>query len=317
MKNCLIMLIFIPFLVFGKDLPKWITSPMDYCSKEFLCAVGQGSGKLMAESSARNELAKIFKSEIKSSSKVIQQSTSTSTEDSPLSGSTEEEQTQFIEENVKEVIEGLEIVEVYEDSEGFYALAKLNKKQASDNLIRKMQNLDDQIKDLLKLNKRSSFFKSLKYWKQRELLNERYHILNERFYPNIFSQDEILKKIRQKRALNTVLFFEFKNSYDEVRHLLLQNFLDLGYRINENPKKTFDYKISASFRPIKQHLNVDGFERHKFNLNLISKNNSGTKIGGLNFSVIATGRSYSQCLENALVELGTFLENRIGELNID
>ena len=44
--------------------PAWLSAPGTYCLNNELCAVVEGAGRLISESNARKELAKIFKVEI-------------------------------------------------------------------------------------------------------------------------------------------------------------------------------------------------------------------------------------------------------------
>ena len=45
--------------------PDWLTDPESFCKQRKLCAVGEASGHLMAETSARESLSKIFETKIK------------------------------------------------------------------------------------------------------------------------------------------------------------------------------------------------------------------------------------------------------------
>ena len=54
-----------------KKAPEWTKSPDAACTKNEICAVGIGSGLNSAKANARNELAKIFETQIKSSFETI------------------------------------------------------------------------------------------------------------------------------------------------------------------------------------------------------------------------------------------------------
>lgn len=183
----------------AEDLPKWVDSPFQYCSSKYLCAVGEGTGKLVAEASARNELAKIFKVEISGRSQFEQSETSVTSTNGGLQGQVNSAQNTFLKESVDEVLEGIEITEVYKSDDSFFALARLNKRSASDRFKRQMNSLDDEIKVLMDQNKRSSFFKAYKILLKREAVNQRYHILNQNYYSGRYSKRSILSKLEEKK----------------------------------------------------------------------------------------------------------------------
>ena len=97
MKALFVIGIFICSVGFAKE-PKWMSSPAEFCSAAELCAVGEGSGTMMAESAARNEISKIFETRIKAKTTVFTNSESLSDADGIISAETVEDVTSQVEE---------------------------------------------------------------------------------------------------------------------------------------------------------------------------------------------------------------------------
>ncbi|MFZ9000541.1 MAG: LPP20 family lipoprotein [Bacteriovoracaceae bacterium] len=304
-------------LCFAQEMPQWVHSPVEFCSSKYLCAVGEGSGKLVAEASARNELAKIFKVEIVASSQFGLTEESTKSSEGALVGQVDSTQSTFLKESVDEVLEGLEIVETYMSDDGFYALARLSKKNASNRFTQQMNSLDDEIKVLMEQNKRSSFFKAYKIFKTREVINQRYHILNERFYNGFWSKKSILSKLEEKKEQSVLVHLSNKNMPKEWEFLVLEGLLNLGYRVRTDKPSKYQFKIKTRFDKSQQHLKVKGFEKWKFEVNLLSSTKKKEKIGQVRLEFIQTGRSYEQCLSGAFEQFKKTLEDRLGELTLD
>jgi hypothetical protein len=78
-----------------------------------------------------------------------------------------------------------------------------------------------------------------------------------------------------------------------------------------------DFIVRGDLRQEKLHLNVPGFERYKFSMELKSSNKTGEKLGALEFQASENGRSRDQAYAQALAALREYIENNVDELNID
>ena len=90
----------------------WLSSTSRFCSSQEVCAVGEGTGRLIAEASGRKELSKIFKVRVKANTKIDSSMRTNTDKDQVISGETEEELTQQIQETSEEVLEGVVTKEV-------------------------------------------------------------------------------------------------------------------------------------------------------------------------------------------------------------
>ncbi|MEE2744642.1 MAG: LPP20 family lipoprotein, partial [Bdellovibrionota bacterium] len=157
--------------------PVWLSSPGTYCLNNELCAVGEGTGRLISESNARKELAKIFKVKIKSITRVSSFSESKTDENQVLSGSTEEDIFSQIQETSHEVLEGVVIKEVFEGEDSIYSLASLDKRKAGQILRSRMEQIDEKLKLFVKDGRRHLLSQCIDLLSVREGLNFRYEFL--------------------------------------------------------------------------------------------------------------------------------------------
>ena len=318
MKIWILAISLLPLLLQASERPKWLNAPGDYCGPSKLCAVGEASGRMMAETEARNAIAKIFETKVSSTTTATTTSEST-TKDDVVSGSVEEDYYNQIKEMTEQTLEGVVVKEFYEDSESHYALAVLNKREAARRLKSKMEELDDEIVALYKSGRRASLNKALKLFKVRDNFNDKHDFLAGRKFPARISKAKILSAKSAKRAQRVVVYLEVDeiSETDELKKLVIDELLKNDLKVVTASTLKHNFKVSVSFTGEKQHMNVKGFEKYKFLLNFISKDKSGNKIGSLNYDHVATGRSLTQAYSNALVKVKPYIVENLGELNID
>jgi len=301
--------------------PEWITGAMDFCPASELCAVGEGAGQMVAEANARKALSKIFETRVVGHLKA--QTTSTQKTDSSggFSGSTEEDVSNQVEEISDEVLKGVLIKKVYEDrGEGsYYALAALKKRGAADRLRNEMKSLDEKIVGLYKEGRRSSLNKTFRHLEVRENLNKRYEIVADRRYKRKVSYADVQRKKRAYAKLGTVVYvnMEAVQHSKELKNLIVSLLLENDYKVVTDRSKKFRFEVRGSLSHENLHVNVRGFEKYKFLLKLRSRNPSGMKLGGLDYSEAQMGRQLSQAYEKALPAIKKFMVENLGLLNMD
>lgn len=308
----------ISFPLFAADAPKWVNSPLDFCGDSKLCAVGEASGRMTAEAEARKAIAKIFETRISSSQTTTTTSESKREED-VVSGSVEEDYQSQIKEITEETLEGVEVTEYYDDGEGVFALAVLNKAKAAKNLREKMDQLDEDIYSLYKLNRRSSINKALKLFAVRNNLNKKHHFLASSFHAAKVTKSQLLKAKREKAANRVVVLLEVDEISDsnELRNVIIEELLNNDLKVVTAATLKHNFVVTVTLSGEKQHMNVEGFEKYKFLLSLISKDSEKNKIGNINYSVVKTGRNLTQAYSNALVDVKNYIKENVSELNID
>ena len=145
MKKISMVLVFL-FLaapVFAAKAPDWVNGASSkYPAKDYLIGVGVGDTLDGARSSARAEIAKVFKSRIVQTGQDTK-SERTSQEGSSSRFSTSQDSALSTAVSTDELLHGVEIVETWqhEKNKTYYALAVLNKQKTRQSL---MQQITDQ-----------------------------------------------------------------------------------------------------------------------------------------------------------------------------
>ncbi len=301
--------------------PAWIDSPQDGCSEQEMCAVGEGPGKMMAEANARNSIAQFFETRVKGSSTVTTTSDTKSSNNGLESGKVNETTAKQIEELTDEVLKGVVIKKTYDDRKlkSVFALASLNKEEALGRFRDEMKPLDTQMEELVKDGRRSALNKALKLNEKREALNQRYSILAGGPYPAKVSLKELLGKKREKGKENVVVFVEFEapKEAQDLKNLVSGVLTDNDYKVVVDDGASHLYSVQGELVHEQEHMQVAGFEQHKFILTVRSMDKAGTKLGGLDHTIVQNGRSFNQCLAKALPELKQFLKDNLVLLNMD
>ena len=264
MKSLVILpMVFASALAVSAERPQWITNPFEFCPPTELCAVGESTGAMGAEATARNNLAKTFETKISSASKFTTTAEQKQRQD-VISGSVREDSSIAIEEMTEEVLKGVVIKERYSDKTTFYALPSLNKNKGSEAFKIEIVSLDEKVKALWQDGRRSSLSKILKLYKTRDALHFRYSFLKGDKIEKPVKEEEIYAKKKAKKSLGTVLSFSFEDAMkgEEVKNAVLGLLSDQDYKIIRNESSSFEYKVKGSLTSEKQHMNVDGFENY-------------------------------------------------------
>ena len=287
------------------EVPHWINEVGKGCLKTQLCAIGEGAAHQAAAASARQELAKIFGTKIKAK---FQLSTLSNHEN------TEEWAEIDLQEWVNEMIEGVEITKYHKENDRVYALAVLDRPKAAKRLYHTIRDKDKKMRTYLEDKKRSSFFKLEKLHLNRAALNNRYEFLTGKYIPEKVNFSDILRKRREMSQGILISVFLEEKGPPSIRPLLIEALTKMGFRVVE---KNGPYRIQGHYQSEKQFLNIKGFERHRFTLNLRALNPKGEQTGALNFSIEANGRDYTQAHGKALKSMREYLLEHIDDLNIN
>jgi len=297
------------------SIPDWITNPGENCPPSRLCAVGEATGMMQAEAKAREELAKIFATRITATTTVITESQSTTRSD-VVSGNVSQEMGQNLKEVTDQVLEGVEIEKVYNGSESVFAFAVLNKRKAADILESKMSLIDKDIESLYKRGRRADIAKAIKLSKSKSELNQRHEFLVGSKYAGPVSLSQLFSKRRELGVKDVKLKLDFTsfNNKTEIKEIISTQLIGSDYKVVKSGEH---FKVKAEVTTSKEYLNVEGFEKHNFQLVVKSYNQQNEKVGALNFSVSALGRDFDQCYSEALTAIRDYIENHLDELNMD
>ena len=302
-----------------KKRPLWLSSPGTFCFKNELCAVGEGTGRLISESNARKELAKIFKVEIKTKTQINSFSTSKTDEDHVLSGKVEEDISSRIQETSHEVLEGVIIKEVYEGEDAIFSLASLDKRKASQIIRSKMLKMDEKLKIFAEDGRRHLLNKALDLLSLREGLNNRYEFLTGAQIKGPVSFKDIFSLKKGKAALGTTIFLKGQEigTLKSLRGLLKRLLIKNDFKIVGGQQEPHDYTISFKLASEKVYFNVEGFVKNKFLLTIYSLDSKKSQVGEMNISITKMGRDFKHSYELALRDIKLLMIKNIGELKID
>lgn len=307
----LILFFFVSTFVFGEEKPKWINNPDSSCKKlTELCAVGMGTGRDEAQRNAKVAIAKIFSTNI--SSTFI-------TGMANNSGQTSEEIQEDIKEETQGVLEGVEVNKVYEQQDGFFALAVLNKRQAAEGLKLKITDLDSEISAIYEDKENPAKTNLKKLFVKRQGLNQTYLFLTGAGIPSPVSSELIFKT--NKAAMKGVIvhiYFDEKGS-KPFEAATIKSFSDMGYKVTTGPipDTNATHFITGKVVAEKQYINIKGFKKYKVALKVTVSNNKKIESGHLNLESTATGRNYQQAHENAVKEISNEFKDKINDLNIE
>jgi len=300
--------------------PIWLNSPMSGCMKgREICAVGEGTGAIVAELNARKSLARIFESQIKSQTTISQHMNQESDADSIISGRNLENVESRIEEITDQVLQGVEVKKIYRSTESVYTLVGLDRYEAANRIKVEITSIDDKMQAIYQEKSRSSYFRLMKSFALREKLNKRYHFLTGTLLPQIVSYEQIqaIKREFSAKPVTVKLELRDKSKLKEFSQQISQMLLDFQYKVVMDKDRQTDFVVGGNIGADQQHLKVDGFVRYKFAINIFSKNADGQKVGSLKFDTTKTGRSFRHAYESAVPEITQFIEDHFNELNID
>lgn len=292
--------------------PEWVNDPMSACSEmEEICASSMGTGQIGADGNARKAIALVFESKITST--MTTSKTSRQESGATIEGKTQEFYSNDLTESTDQMLEGVEIKKRYQDKDGYYALASLNKIKAAKRLSSLIKELDEKLVPLNKENKKTNYGKMRKLYLEREVLNARHEFLVGRRVLSPVSFEEILKK-KNISLKNNLVFIKVKD--DAFLPMVSRLVTERGFKIAKDESKA-DVAIIANVESKKEYLNVDGFEKYAFNINLNAADEKGEKLGTIEFSIMAVGRSFDQAKEKVRPDIERFIEDHFDELNLE
>lgn len=293
----------------AKESPTWIYAPYDACSEEQeLCATGEGKTLTQADSEARKNLASIFEVTVSSEFNV----TTTSSQTFPWQGAVRQEVQQSLQESVNQILESVQIKKHAREKGLTYALASLDRTQASELIGNRLLKLDDELNTLWNKRSRTNLRKIVRLYLEREKLNERYSIVSGSSRPARMTYKDIVEW-RQSRPQTEALAVRIGQAPEWMTEKLKELLTEAGFRI---VKGDADKAISLNVDSIKEYLNVEGFEKYTFTMTLSSYMN-GEKNKILTASETVTGRSQADALLKVKAYFNEYIEQHLADLHLD
>ncbi|MBF0359983.1 MAG: LPP20 family lipoprotein [Oligoflexia bacterium] len=312
-----------------KEKPSWINNPLEACDNvRELCAVGEGTGVMMAEANARKAVALIFESKIQSKTNY-----SKFVSENRVGGGAEasdakvdESYSSQLQEITDTILNGVVIAKKFEDQNAYYAYAVLDKTKMINDLKKKMDTIDEKMQVILKQKGRGAYKELLKLSDIREEINLRYQFLRGKENPKVVTFEMIKKKKEEqsKDIFVEILFDKKAEGFKDLTALITKLLVENDYKIVKSKDKDKDKEVSANtlrlngkFELEEQFLKVEGFKRFKFHLVLNFQNTKGEKIHVTEHSVFEEGRTSEQCYEKGILDLRDFLKKEWEILTVE
>lgn len=293
----------------SKESPTWIYSPYDACQESAeLCATGEAKTQSAADAEARKNLASIFEVTVKSEFNAWTSSAQTFA----WQGEVKQEVLQSLQESVNQVLETVQIKKHAKEKGLTFALASLDRAKASELIGNRLSKIDDELNVLWAKRSRTNLRRIVRLYLEREKLNERYSIVSGAPRPARMTYKEIIDW-RQTRPKFENLALRIGQAPEWMSEKLKELLTEAGFRI---VKGDSNKAVTLNVDSIKEYLNVDGFEKYTFTLNLTSYEN-GEKNKVLSTSETVTGRSQSDALLKVKAYFTDYIEQHLSDLHLD
>ena len=293
----------------SSDAPTWLYSPYDLCQEETeLCATGEGQSMHEADAQARTNLASIFEVQVKSEFSASTNSSQTF----PWQGQVREEVQKSVQESVSQVLETVEIKKRYRNNGLAHSIAALNRHKVQELLGNRLDKVDNEIEILFAKKQRTNLRKIVKLNLEREKLSEKYSIVAGHGIPPKVSYAQIVS-FRESKPKSEPLILRIGQAPDWMTEKLTELLTEAGFKIVRTGAEKV---LTLNVESIKEFLNVDGFEKHTFTLNLTSTE-QGQKTGSVSASETVTGRSQADALLKVRSYFTDYLEQNLSNLHLD
>lgn len=293
----------------SKNDPAWIYSPYDECIEaNEICATGEARTMSEADAQARSNLASIF--EVKVSTEL--NSFSASSQSFPWQAQVNQQVQQSLSESVSQILEVVEIKNHFRKDGLTYSLASLDKAKASLLIESRMKKLDQQIEVLWAHRQRTNFRRIVRLSQEREKLNERYSIISGTSKPAVVSFEQIYKW-KETRSAQLPITIKVGQAPDWLVEKLKELLTEAGFRIVKGGTPRV---LAVNVESIKEFLNVDGFEKYTFTLNM-SNVEEGDKKKVISTSETVTGRTQADALLKVKQFFTEYIEQHLSDLHLD
>lgn len=293
----------------SKEVPEWIYSPYDACDEAAeLCATGEAKGMAAADAQARANLASIF--EVKVSSSLNQNQSSRSS--FPWQSQVNEEVQTALDQSVNEILENVQVKKHAKKDGLTYALASLDKTQASNLIGDRMKKIDTELEAIWQKKSRTNLRKIIRLSLEREKLNERYATVAGGKRASKVSYEEIMRW-KESRPETIPLSLKVGQAPDWMTEKLKELLTESGFKIVKGEATRV---LSLNVDSIKEFLNVEGFEKYTFTLNMTSFED-GEKKKVISTSETVTGRTQADALLKVKPFFTTYIEEHLSDLHLD
>jgi hypothetical protein len=291
------------------EVPAWVYSPYDGCvESQELCASGEGKTSTEADAQAKLNLASIFEVKINSELNIRTSSIQTF----PWQSQVREEVQKSLTESVDQILETVQLKKHFKKDGVSYSLASLDRNKVSELLGSRIQKLDQELNALWAQKQRTNLRRIVKLSMERDKLNEKYSIVSGAPRVPKVSYDDIIKWRLTKPAAEP-LALRVGQAPDWMTDKIKELLTEAGFKLvkGDSPKA-----LTVQVDSIKEFLNVEGFEKYTFTLNMTSID-QGEKNKVISTSETVTGRSQADALLKVKIYFTDYIEDHLSDLHLD
>jgi hypothetical protein len=267
------------------DVPVWVYSLDEACDENlYLCTSASAEDQNLADARAKKSLAAVFETKIKSSFDVYK--TSFSKEEREV---VEEEINSEINESVDGLLKTVKITERFKKNDIYFSLARLDRKKSAKALRAQIRKIDEELKYLYGKKMRGSIKKMMILFEKRTRYVDKYIVLEGDKLPSPVSFSQIQNiKFQNKNGRRVYVKHNIETPSVILKHVE-QILGESGFEVSKN--LAVDYFLTLRYKSVNEYINVKGFEKYSFELNIASQNNLKKQIGSFSISQTATGRN--------------------------
>ena len=291
-----------------KGEPLWLYSAQEFCKDRLICASAEGSSKSESDARALKSLAGIFEMQVKGEFKFSKHS---------FSGEEQTEMEEYVEDNISKkidlVLKGAEIKERFTKNGLNFSLAALDKAKTRKLLVGEIRDIDSKLKHFYGLKSKLYIKKMNILYNERMLLNEKLIVVDKSGIPVPVTFKQINDLKFTTGGGSKLKFVVGSKVPENLMKKLSEVLTDVGYKITE---KDEDYAIAVSFSDNEEFLNVRGFKKFTFEMNMKASNNSGKEVGTYVVSMVSTGRDKKDAFLKVRKKFVSQVEVNIDKLNL-
>lgn len=290
--------------------PEWLYDPEKGCDDSEICVSSSADSANRADIRAKKSIAAIFETEIKSTFDVYK----TSMSDSELE-QVEEEISNEVTESVNGILKTVKVKERYQKGDIFFALASLDKKKSAKSLREQMKSISDELNFLYDKKQRGSIKRMMILYDKHSRLNDKYIVITGKGIklPITFAQ---IQNIKFSKKSNQKVSIKSNNETPKIlRKYLEQTLGEVGFKVIKG--NAVDYYVSMKWRAKNEYINVKGFEKYTYTLDISADDNLKKQIGSFTLSQTSTGRNKQDAFLKVKNEFIKNIDEKLNLLNME
>lgn len=291
-----------------KGIPIWLNDASNLCDDNEMCASATGQSYEQAVSNAKTSLAATFKTSIKSNFQVA-------TFSSNLGGtqSIQDVVKDKVNEEVSGILKAVYVKQKFKKAQKeHYALVAIDKPLAAKSLKYEIATLDEKLSFYMQQKRRTNQFELITLYNKRSALNDKLIILIGSGVEEIYSYGDVKNIVNQEPTL--VRFEADKSTPGSLKKWYSSLLHQSGFSLNN---ETATYFVEMKTKLKEEYLNVKGFKKFSYTVNVIVKDKLKNKVGSYVVTEVSSGRDENDAFLKAKQALFDNLKDNFYKLNME